>query len=141
MPHFCSLRKLLRLVVCLMGFGFTASPALAATKSLTPVTIVPCNGGQIATVHSDRQGDVVYIGGLVDRPSFAASGAHIHVWGLGKNNTCVFYRSTSVVFTGDPSLIHTEPYQVSVNSAAAAKARTIYVTFHNVGHADSHRSE
>jgi hypothetical protein len=141
MPRFYSVSKLISLFACLIVFAFAALPALAAAKASAPVTIVPSNGGQIMTVHSDRYGDVVYISGLVDRPSFAASGAHIHVWGLGKNNTCVFYRSTSVVFTGDPSLIHTEPYQVSVSSAAAAKAQTIYVTFHNVAHADAHRSE
>jgi hypothetical protein len=74
---------------------------------------------------------------LVYRPSAPSIGAHVHVWGLDKNNCRTFFKTTSVLFTGNPSLIHTASFIISTSPIAIAKSSRIYVTFHNLSHADS----
>jgi len=123
-------------LVCLTTVGLLLVSALAEATPAA-VQIINTNGGRILTAHVNRYGDTVYVGGLADRPAFAASGAHVHVWGLGKDNQSVFARTTPVTFTGNPSLIHTGSYVVSISAADMQKAKTVVVSFHDISHEDA----
>jgi len=124
-------------LVSLTAIGLFLVSVLAEASPIAAVQIINTNGGRILTAHANRYGDTVYVGGLADRPAFAAPGAHVHVWGLGKNNQAVFAKSTPVTFTGNPSLIHTGSYVVSISAADMQKAKTVFVSFHDISHADS----
>ena len=89
------------------------------------------------TAHAEQYGDKIFVGGRVYRPMSVGIGAHVHVWGVDKNNHQVFFKTTYVFFTGRPSLEHTETYQVSVSPDLFAKAKTVFVTFHSQGDAES----
>jgi hypothetical protein len=114
---------------------------LAETAEATPIPpvnsvhiqIVNTNAGRVMTAHAERYANKVYLNGRVFRPMSVGIGAHVHVWGLYKNNQQVFLRTSYVFFTGRPSLEHTETYQVSVSPEIFAKAKTIFVTFHSQG--------
>jgi len=114
----------------LASVGLFLLSATAGASPIAPVQIVNSSAGHIATAHADRHGDTVYIGGLVNRLSSLDAGAHVHVWGLNKQNHLVFSQTDPVSFTGNPSLVHTASYLVTVSPQAIEKATTIFVTYH-----------
>lgn len=108
---------------------------------VTPIHMIDTNAGRVMSAHASRHGNRVYIDGLVDRPSSPGIGPLVHVWGVDKNNHIVFFKTTSVTITGNPSFIRTESYLVTVASSAFDRARIIYVTFHSEEDAQSRNAK
>ena len=111
-------------------------PPVQATTA-PPIQIINTNAGRVMMAHAKQYEDKVYISGLVYRPPGPSIGAHVHVWGVDKNNNRVFVKTTSVQFTGSPSFNRTTSYIVSISPYLIKKTKVIYVTFHNLSHADS----
>lgn len=134
-----------RLPLALVLLSLTIVSASARSTSLTsadlnpatPIQIVNTNAGRVMTTHAERYDDRIYVAGLVHRPFSNGMGAHVHVWGVDKNHHRVFFKTTGVLVTGRPSFIRSEPYVVSFSPSEFAQAKTVYVTFHGQGHADS----
>jgi hypothetical protein len=121
MKRFCS-------PCCLVVLALFISAGIAKSN---PIQIINTNAGRVMTVHAKQYGDKLYVDGLVYRPSSPGIGAHVHVWGLDKDNHRVFFKTTSVLITGKPSFIRSESYVVSVNPSIFSKATSVYVTFHS----------
>ena len=95
------------------------------------IQIINTNAGRVMMAYAEQYEDKVYITGLVHRPPSPGIGAHVHVWGVDKNNHVAFFKTTYVMIVGSPYLIHSEPYVVSVSPSLFNNAKTIYVTFHS----------
>jgi hypothetical protein len=115
---------------CILLDGNAKSIPPEQSQSATPIRIINTNAGQIMVAHANRHGDIVYIAGLVYRPHSSGLGAHIHLWGVDRNNHSVFSVVTPVVITGNPSFNRTQSYVLSVSVSAYLKAGGIYITFH-----------
>jgi hypothetical protein len=116
---------------CLIGgltFILAGNPALAEPVGI--LRILNSNAGTIMTANAAQHGDDVYIEGLANRPSGPDIGAHVDVWGENADKRIIFFKTTSVVFTGKPSFIRTSSFVVSVKPDLFDKATRVYVAFY-----------
>jgi hypothetical protein len=127
--------------VCVSFLSLLSLTYPGHAKPVGSVQIINTNAGRIMTAHADQYGDTVYIGGLAYRPSGPGIGAHVNVWGIDREGKVVFTKTTSIYFTGKPSLVHTASYIVSVSPAIFLKSKTIYVTFHSSVDTESRTAE
>lgn len=121
----------------LAGTAESATASGDAPLPNIPIQIINTNAGRVMTASAEKYEAKIYITGLVYRPSSPGIGAHVHVWGVDKNNHKVFFKTTYVEFTGKPSFHRTESYVVSISPAVFAKAQKIFVTFHSEADDDS----
>jgi hypothetical protein len=135
------LRSLLLVFVGFLLVTGIARATSTASIPAIPIQIINTNAGRIMTAHADQYENKIYIGGLVYRPSSPGIGAHVHVWGVDKNNHTIFLKTTDVLITGKPSFQRTESYVVSVNPTVFDKAEKIFVTFHSQSDDESRKKD
>jgi hypothetical protein len=128
------------LLSAVISWALLAGNGIAAPVG-EPVQIVNSNAGRIMTAHADEYDHVVYIGGLAYRPSSPGIGAHVHAWGVDRNNKQVFFKTSSIYFNGKPSFNPTSSYVISVDPAVFNRAVKVFVTLHSAADAESRRPE
>jgi hypothetical protein len=130
-------------LVCILMAGIARPASVLPGRHAwnTPIQIINTNAGRVISAGARQYGDVVYITGLVSRPSSPGIAPHVHVWGVDAKKHTVFFKTSLVMVTGKPSFIQSESYIVSVSPVVFAKAKVVYVTFHSQTDAQAEETE
>jgi hypothetical protein len=129
--------RLLLFALLVLAFAFCGG--IGNVKPIGSVQIINTNAGRIETASADEYDHVVYVSGLAYRPSSPGIGAHVHAWGVDKNNNTVFFKTSSVEFNG--KFTRTSLYVVAIDPTLFSKATKVFVTLHRSADAESLHSE